>query len=149
VTLSTSIPGSYSYVPQRGVAVLLAFACAALVALWLIAPDSILATSGSLIAGTMLLLALARRARPAVLKLESESFVVPSGFLRLSPRRIAYTSIRDVREYFLPFNIAALRINAGDTTVEIISAFLQDSSKYSALRAFFLERQWTAFSSAA
>jgi len=129
--------------------VLLAFGCAAWVVLWLIAPGSIVAASGSLIAGAILLLVLVRRARLTVLKLESESFAVPSGFLRLLPRRIAYTSIRGVREHFLPFNVTVLRINAGDTTVEIVSAFLQDSRQYSALRTFFLERQWTTFGSAA
>jgi hypothetical protein len=149
VTLSTSIPSTYSYVPQRGVAVLLAFGCAAWVVLWLFAPGSILAASGSLIAGAILVLVPARRARLTVLKLESESFSVPSGFLRLLPRRIAYTSIRDVREHFLPFNVAVLRISAGYTTVEIVSAFLQDSRQYSALRTFFLERQWITFGSAA
>ncbi len=92
----------------------------------------------------MLALLLVRLTTTRQVQLDIDSCTVPSGLLRLKPKRIVYADICDVTESFLPFGIAVLHIRDAETSVEIVATLLRDARSYGELRSFFRERQWTA-----
>jgi hypothetical protein len=119
--------------------------------LWFLKPTSLFLLLASIVSGVILALALAliRLALTRYVRIDIESCTVPSGFLRLKPKQVAYASIREVSERFMPFNIAVLRISDQDSTVKIVAALMRDARTYAELRSYFFERKWESQDAAA
>jgi hypothetical protein len=117
--------------------------CASTIVLYVTVPSRFTIVV-AIIACAMLLLTLVRGfALAQFLTLERDSCTIPSGFLRGTPRVIEYGQIREIREYFLPFNVSVLRISTNGAPAEIVSALLKDAPTYASLKTFFTNRQWS------
>jgi hypothetical protein len=76
-----------------------------------------------------LLLAVRRLAFKCYLVLDSDAFVLPTGFLRVRTVRIPYTAIERIWETRLPFAVV-LSVSTKEGKFEVVSAMLPDAGSY-------------------
>ena len=69
------------------------------------------------------------------LRLDSDGLILPTGFLRLRPARIPYTSIERVWQTSIPW-MAVLCIATKEGKFEVLSGMLPDTGSYLAVREF-------------
>ena len=70
------------------------------------------------------------------LVLTNDSVIVPSGFLRLRPRRLLLADIQQVRVFWLYWT-AVLRVRSSEETVEIQDFYLPDVASFYELTRLF------------
>jgi hypothetical protein len=85
------------------------------------------------LAGLGGLLAVRHSAFPRNLALDDEGVWLPSGFLRISVRRVVFAETSAIWEAFLPFHTSVLCLRYHGKTYEIVSTLLPDSDTYQAV----------------
>jgi hypothetical protein len=140
-----NLPARYPYDPRWQI-VAIPWACAAALAIASFVPGAYAPRARGIVLGLLavfvilgLLIALRRYAFPRHLLIDEEGIWLPSGFLRLDVRRVAFAEISDVWEAFIPCTVA-LCLRSQGRTYEVISTLLPDHGTYLAVAGYIDSR---------
>ena len=134
-----NLPREYSYNPRWHLIAFLFGAGSVWIALLSLfcrcMPNGFILWFGALPIITGILLAVRRLSCNRYLRLDSDGLILPTGFLRLRPARIPYTSIERVWQTSIPW-MAVLCIATKEGKFEVLSGMLPDTGSYLAVREF-------------
>lgn len=140
-----NLPARYPYNPRRQI-VAIPWACAAALAIAGFVSGAHTPRARGIALGLAaafaafgLLIALRRYAFPRDLVIDEEGIWLPSGFLRLHARRVAFAEISGIREAFIPCT-AVLCLRSRGRTYEVISTSLPDHETYLAVAGYIDSR---------